>query len=110
MARKQPFQVTVDLDADAAYILMTNRRVAESRVLGDGTVVDLDDMGIVVGVEVLALDARIPFQRLIEEFHVHTDDVEYLRLLQPTISYALLQHSSDGASYRNELKGSLIPA
>lgn len=106
--RKQPFEVTIDSDADAAYIKMTGRAVAESREIGGGIIVDLDDMGIVVGIEILGLETVIPFQRLTDEFHVHTADVEYLRILQPSISGFLVQYSSDGSTHQNTLRGSMM--
>lgn len=105
--RKTPFVLTVDNDADAAYITMTSREITESKELGNGIIVDLDAMGIVVGIEILGLESRIPFQRLTDEFHVHTADVEYLRLLQPSISRFLMQYSTDGTTRLNELEGSM---
>lgn len=105
--RKTPFELSIDNDADAAYIKMTNREITESRELGDGVIVDLDAMGIVVGIEILGIDTRIPFQRLTDEFHVHTVDVDYLKLLQPSISSFLMQFSTDGTTHRNDLHGSL---
>jgi len=107
MTRKMPFEVSIDNDADAAYIKMTPRSIAESRELGDGVIVDLDDMAIVVGIEILGLETRIPFQRLVDEFHVHTEDVKYLRALQPSINGFLMQFSSDGTTRSDTFRGSM---
>ncbi|MGO1267100.1 MAG: DUF2283 domain-containing protein [Microbacterium gubbeenense] len=106
-SRKTPFEITVDGDADAAYITMTDRPIAESRELGGGVIVDLDDVGIVVGIEILGLETKIPFDRLTKEFHVHTGDVDYLKLLQPSIQSFVLQHSVDGSSRAGRTQGSL---
>lgn len=106
--RTTPFEVTIDNDADAAYITMTNRTVAESRELGGGVIVDLDDMRVVVGIEILGLETRIPYQRLVEEFHVHSDDVDILRSIQPTIGRFLMQVSFDGSTHHKALEGSLL--
>lgn len=45
--------------------------------------VDLDELGLVVGVEMLQLAAQIPFSALVTEFHVRSDVIETLRLLRP---------------------------
>ena len=106
--RKAPFEVTIDNDAEAAYISMTSRDVTESRELGDGIIVDLDNMRVVVGIEILGLDTRIPFRRLVDEFHVHSEDIEILREIQPSISGFLMQVSTDGSSRHNAMEGSLL--
>lgn len=106
MARKTPFTVSVDLDANAAYIKMTSREVAKSVEAGSGVLVDLDELGVVVGIEVLSIDAEIPYSRLITDFHVHRDDVEILRMLRPSVRASIMR-SNDGTSRQDELEGSL---
>ncbi|MEJ1087003.1 DUF2283 domain-containing protein [Microbacterium sp. Mu-80] len=108
--RKAPFEVTIDNDADAAYISMTNRSIAHSHELGGGIIVDVDDMRVVVGIEILGLETKIPFQRLVDEFHVHSDDIDILRTIQPTIGGFLIQFSSDGSSNHKQMQGSLVSA
>lgn len=106
--RKAPFEVTIDNDAEAAYISMTNREVVESRELGNGIIIDLDSMRVVVGIEILGLDTKIPFRRLVEEFHVHSEDVDILRTIQPSIGGFLMQVSADGSSRHKAMEGSLL--
>lgn len=106
MARKTPFTVSVDLDANAAYIKMTSRQVTKSVEAGPGVLVDLDDLDVVVGIEVLSIDAEIPYSRLVTDFHVHAADVEILRMLRPSVKASIMR-SNDGTSRQDELEGSL---
>lgn len=95
-------KVTVDKTVNAAYIELSDNEVEETVDLGDGILIDLDDMRIVVGVEVLNLDAQLPLSRLREEFHVHSSVVDLLQRLRPTISYQLarFQQATEGSSVR----------
>ena len=94
--RRTPFTVEVDLDVDAAYINMTDREVA--RTVEASADVNLDDVGVVVGIELLRLDAEIPFTRLTTDFHVHSADIELLRSLRPSIAQSMLRSASDGTA------------
>lgn len=109
MSRKMPFTVRVDVEADAAYILMTDRKVARTEDAGPSVMVDLDELGVVVGIEMLSIDAKIPFGDLVTKYHVHTADVELLRLLQPSIRVSLMQ-SGDGSSRQDTREGSPVRA
>jgi len=85
MTRK--FVVEVDTTADAAYISMSNEPVADTVQVTDEVLVDFDEFRIAVGIELLRIDAEIPFQKLIDDCHVHSDDVETLRKLRPSIGH-----------------------
>jgi uncharacterized protein YuzE len=99
MMAKSTFTVSVDIEANAAYIAMSREPVATTKQVTDEVLVDLDAMNVVVGVEVLRIDAIIPFQRLIDEFHVHSTDVEMLRLLRPSVGAAVsLRQGADGVA------------
>lgn len=106
--RRTPFSVEVDLDVDAAYVRMTNRSIVRTEQLGDGVNVDLDEVGVVVGIELLWLDAEIPFTRLMTDFHVHSADVELLRALRPSIAESMLRSASEGTS--SAQKRETVPA
>ncbi len=107
MSRKMPFTVRVDVEADAAYILMTDRKVAKTVEVGPSVQVDLDELGVVVGIEMLSIDARIPFGELVTQFHVHTADIDLLRILQPSIQVSMMQ-SGDGSSRQDTREGSPV--
>lgn len=91
--------VQVDRDADAAYIQLFDGAVVRSVAVGDDVVVDLDEMNVVVGVEMLHLNAEIPYSELVSQYHVHSDVTELLRRLRPSISGFLGMHSMGEGSY-----------
>ncbi|ROP61326.1 uncharacterized protein DUF2283 [Curtobacterium sp. PhB115] len=94
-----PFQITVDAQSDVAYITMSDSDVEDTRELTADVLVDVDALGMVVGIEVLRLDAEIPFQRLVDELHVHSADVETLRALRPSVASSLrLTQGTEGTS------------
>jgi uncharacterized protein YuzE len=59
-------RVRVDHGADAVYVNLTDRPIKESEEVADGIVVDYDDQGRIVGVEILDASRR-------------TDDPEVLK-------------------------------
>jgi uncharacterized protein YuzE len=91
-------QVEIDLDAYAAYISLTDNAVTRSVEVTPDVIVDLDDMAVVVGIEVLALDADIPHAELVTKFHVHSEVIDALDLIRPSVgTYFRLALGSDGA-------------
>ena len=96
---KSTFTVSVDIEADVAYVAMSREPVASTKQITNEVLVDLDAMNVVVGVEVLRIDAVIPFQRLVDEFHVNSSDVELLRLLRPSVGATVsLRQGADGVA------------
>jgi uncharacterized protein YuzE len=92
--------VDIDRSADAAYIRLSASPICQTRCVNDSVNVDLDELGLVVGVEMLQLAAEIPFSALVTDFHVHSEVVETLRLLRPSIQgFVMLQAAGDGSSY-----------
>jgi uncharacterized protein YuzE len=87
-------QLAVDIDAEAAYITLSDKNVAKTVEHSDCVLVDLDDMRVAVGVELLDLDATIPFDELTKKYHVKSDVIETLRLIQPTINKFMLNYRS----------------
>lgn len=96
MTRK--FIVEVDATANAAYIAMSDEEVVETKQITDEVLVDFDEFRIVAGIELLRIDADIPFQKLIDDCHVHSDDVETLRRLRPSIGHHL-RSSAEGTTH-----------
>jgi uncharacterized protein YuzE len=102
--------ITVEIDhmADAAYVRLSAGAVERSVPVGDEVVVDLDDMGVVVGIEMLALDAEIPYSVLVTDFHVHSEVAELLRRLRPSITGFLSLSMGEGKVAAGA--GSRVPA
>lgn len=49
---------TYDAEADAMYVRIATREIAETRELEPGVILDLDAGGKIVGVEILGVRAR----------------------------------------------------
>lgn len=100
----------MDHDVEAAYIRLSNERIAFTEELNQHVMVDLDEMRVVVGVEILGFRTKIPFTRLHEEYHVHSRVVEQLRQIQPSIEgYVSLTSGYDGTVVSTR-KGALVSA
>lgn len=63
--------ITYDSSVDAAYIyLREDPKVAKSVVIDEQRVVDLDDAGEVVGIEILEASGGFVLNDIIERFHL----------------------------------------
>lgn len=92
-------RVEVDSTANAAYIVLSDEEVAETLPVTDEVMIDMDSNRVAVGIEVLSLDAQIPYQRLRTEFHIHSEVVELLRVIRPSVQgFLSLTVSPDGTS------------
>lgn len=94
----QRLRVTVDQQADMAYIRLTDGKVARTVELSPEICVDLDDLGVVVGIECFGIDAEMPFSELIRVHHVHSETVEALRQLRPSVGARIVSMAEGSAS------------
>lgn len=86
--------LTVDFASDAAYLRLSDHDVVETCEVTPSVLVDLDDMRIVVGVEVLTLDALIPRDQLITDYHMRSEDVSVLDQVRPSVTTFVLRRSA----------------
>lgn len=77
--------IQVDHETDTGYIKLRDEQIARTLELTNLVLVDLDRFDMAVGLEVLSLNAKIPFSRLHKEFHVPSSTVDLLRAIQPTL-------------------------
>ena len=80
-----PLHVEVDQQANLGYVSLSDREVASTVELGDSIMVDLDEFGVAVGIEVLDLAANIPLDEVSSRFHVRSEVLAPLRLLQARV-------------------------
>ncbi len=51
-------KITYDKDADAMYIELTNKKFSKCKEIDKNTILDLDDEGNVIGIELLFVSKR----------------------------------------------------
>ncbi len=61
-------RVRVDHKADAVYLDLTDREIAESEEVADGIVVDYDAEGRIVGLEILDASRRTGDPSVLKQF------------------------------------------
>lgn len=77
-------QISIDVDqsVNAAYIALSNGPVAKTVQLSESVMVDLDEFGVAVGIELLDQRAPLPLAELSERYHVRSEVMDLLRELQ----------------------------
>ncbi len=78
MAGNAVVSVRLDRDAGAAYLLLSRKSVARTVEFSEDIYVDLDEMGVVVGVELLDLVTPILMDDLASKHHIHSDSIRIL--------------------------------
>jgi uncharacterized protein YuzE len=63
-------RVRVDQEADAVYVSLTDRTIKDSAEVADGIVVDYDDEGRIVGVEILDASKRTGDATTLTQFNL----------------------------------------
>ena len=53
-------KVTYDEDADAMYIKFTNEKFAKTKIIDKNTILNLDENGNVIGIELLFVSKHLP--------------------------------------------------
>ena len=66
--KDQTMRVRVDRAADAVYLNLTDRSIKDSAEVADGIVVDYDDGGRIVGVEILDASKRTDDPQALKQF------------------------------------------
>lgn len=62
-------EISYDKDADAVYIELQKGEFAKNKKIDDFTILDLDDKGNILGIELLEVSKRLPKESL-SEVHV----------------------------------------
>lgn len=97
--------IQVDHESDTGYIRLRKERVDRTLELTNLVLVDVDSYNVATGLEVLSLDAEIPFSRLQKEFHVPSSTVALLRAIQPTLGN-FLNNVTTGADSTHDVEAS----
>lgn len=73
--------VIEDEKTDALYIYLDNGRPAATRQIEQGTIVDLDDAGRLIGIEVICRHRAWPVEKILGTYSVSEADETRLRRL-----------------------------
>lgn len=105
--------VSVDPTVGACYIQLADMPVARTEEVTPDVLVDLDQFGVAVGIEVLDLRAHVPVTDLCRQLHVRTEDEPFLAKLLPTLEYSLrfpISSASDSVILARSTSPTLLPA
>lgn len=99
--------ITIDGAADAAYVRLSDHPVHRTDDVTDEVLVDLDVLGVAVGIDVLRLDAEIPFAVLTDRYHVHSRVSDMVRAIRPNVGgyVGRITTGSDGAVTGHPVSG-----
>ena len=81
--------ITVDTSVGACYIALSDCPVTRTEEFSDDVLVDLNEYGVAVGIEILDLNAQLPLTDLCRQLHIHSSDEPYLVKLLPNLRYSL---------------------
>ena len=70
--------ITVDTSVGACYIALSDCPVTRTEEFSDDVLVDLNEYGVAVGIEILDLNAQLPLTDLCRQLHIHSSDEPYL--------------------------------
>lgn len=70
--------VKIDTEAGAAYLRLGRGQVARTVEFTEDVYVDLDQFGVVVGIELLDLDTPLPLDKLAARFHTNAGALDVL--------------------------------
>lgn len=101
--------VEVDFTSDAAYVLVQDAPVASTVALTDEVNVDLDEYGVVVGVEILTLVSEWPMDAVAAAFHLPQDVADLVAAItNPVLGVATGHVMSAGPAAFSQPNNSLV--
>ncbi|MGH3770004.1 MAG: DUF2283 domain-containing protein [Pseudonocardiaceae bacterium] len=78
MTAETAVSVKIDTEAGAAYLRLGRGQVARTVEFTEDVYVDLDQFGVVVGIELLDLDTPLPLDELAARFHINASALDVL--------------------------------
>lgn len=82
MGTEQIISVSIDHIAGTGYLRFSGAQVVRTDEFDDATLVDLDEYGMVIGIEILDLGAQVPLDALLERYHITTQAAALLRAVR----------------------------
>lgn len=82
MTDARPITIEMDEVADAAYMKFgSDRPVARTEEFSEAIMVDLDEFGVAIGIEVLELETPLPIDELNHRYHIPSEAADLLRVI-----------------------------
>jgi uncharacterized protein YuzE len=75
----EAMRLKYDLNIGALYIRLTDEPVARTQEIDDNTLVDLDEIGGVVGIEVVAIESPWALGTVLRDYGIPDDEAAQLR-------------------------------
>ena len=98
MSAIDPVELVIDAEVGAAYIRLADDRVAATAELGDSVCVDVDGLGMVVGIEVLDLAAPLPLREIETRYHVRAAQRGVLESVRASLGKSSFVQRSEGST------------
>ena len=101
--------IEVDESNGTAYIRLSDHEIVRTVEHSEDVLIDLDRLGVAVGIEFLDQTAPLPFTELVDRYHVHSDVIDLLRMVRPDVdTFVRLTTGNDGESHERDR--STLPA
>ncbi|MAT06211.1 MAG: hypothetical protein CL424_14320 [Acidimicrobiaceae bacterium] len=72
--------ISYDLHPDAIYITLSHRPIARQIEMPDGVIIDVDNVGRAVGIDVYGLSTGWDWKAVVDRFDLHSD-ARFLQML-----------------------------
>jgi uncharacterized protein YuzE len=99
---------SIDLELNSAYIQISKGELTRTVSITNQINLDLKEDSSVLGIELLSLDADIPFTLLEEIYNVAPAVLSMIRNLAPNLLQTKLFSMSEGTSSHKDPKGQLL--
>lgn len=85
MSSEPKVRVEIDIQQDTAYVTLSRSEIVKTAEYSDSILVDLDEHGVAVGIEILGTGTKLPLSDLERQFHIHSSVAPILGHLLPSI-------------------------
>jgi len=101
--------LTIDTEATAAYIQLSDGKIVRTVRVAKRVNVDLDDLGVAVGIELLTLRGPYPVEEIIAATHVRSEQEASIRgLLAGDLAQLTIQTASSDLGGRAVARGDFL--
>lgn len=95
MSNVEPI-LEVDVTAGAAYLQLSDGEISKTVEVTPEIQVDLDQLDIAVGVEILDLTKSVPVELIANRCHIHSDQLAALKWLRGSVNDKIVSSAAQG--------------